>query len=408
MRLDRFELPPLGDGDILARVVTNSVCMSDLKAYLQGERHKRVPADIAVNPIMLGHEFCGEIVEVGSRWAARFSPGDRFSIQPALNYEDRMDSIGYSLHSLGGFATHVLIPESVIERGCLLPYRQGAFFLGSLAEPVSCVVGTFRAMYHTKKGSYEHRMGLLGGGNMAILAGAGPMGLIALDLALHQDRRPSLIVVTDIDHARLERAQRLFPVEAAAKRKIRLVYLSSDAPGQVAALRSLSGGRGFDDVLVMAPVKEVVEQADAILAYDGCLNFFAGPEDGGFSASVNMYNIHYGSTHLVGTSGGNTDDLSEALRLIERQVINPAVMVTHIGGLGSALPAIRDQVAIGGGKKLIYTHLRIPLVALKELHEAGKTDPLFGELDRMVSEHGGLWSTEAEQYLLTHAPHIDG
>jgi len=57
----------------------------------------------------------------------------------------------------------------------------------------------------------------------------------------------------------------------------------------------------------------VVEQGDRLLARDGCLNFFAGPTDTEFSAMFNFYNVHYASTHIVGTSGGNTSDLIEAL-----------------------------------------------------------------------------------------------
>ena len=72
---------------------------------------------------------------------------------------------------------------------------------------MSCIIGTFHAMYHTKTGSYEHQMGIVEGGKMAKLASVGPMGLGAIDYALHCDRRPSLLVITDIDDARLARAQ---------------------------------------------------------------------------------------------------------------------------------------------------------------------------------------------------------
>lgn len=63
-----------------------------------------------------------------------------------------------------------------METGCLLPYNGDAFFYGSLAEPVSCIVGGFHASYHTTPGSYVHQMGIKKGGDMAILAGVGPMG----------------------------------------------------------------------------------------------------------------------------------------------------------------------------------------------------------------------------------------
>lgn len=408
IRLDQIDLPPLQPSEILARVVTNSLCMSDYKAAVQGTVHKRVPKDIAQRPIIIGHEFCGEIVEVGSLWSDLYSRGDRFAIQPALNLPDSMETIGYSFSCLGGNATYVIIPELVIRLGCVLPYDGPGFFLGSLAEPVSCVAGAFHAMFHTTKGSYRHRMGIAEGGSLAILAGAGPMGLIAIDWALHAEHTSSMIVVTDIDGSRLRQARACFPPEQAAREGISLVFIDpNDIADPVGHLREISGGRGFDDVFVMKDVRQLVEQADAILAFDGCLNFFAGPERSDFRACVNFHAVHYGATHVVGTSGGNTDDMREALRLMEEGVINPSVMVTHIGGLQAVPDAVASLPDIPGGKKLIYTHLDFPLIALEDLELHGGGNPLFAQLSQIVFSHGGLWCVEAERYLLEHAPRID-
>ncbi len=85
---------------------------------------------------------------------------------------------------------------------------------------------------------------------------------------------------------------------------------------------------GYDDVLVFAPVAPVIELGDSVLAVDGCLNFFAGPENADFSARVNFYNLHYASTHFVGTSGGNVDDMLESIAMMNRGLLNPAILVT--------------------------------------------------------------------------------
>ena len=97
--------------------------MSSHKAAVQGEDHKRVPDDVAENPTIIGHEFCGEIVKVGSKWASEFKPGDRFSIQPAMNYKGSLYAPGYSYKYVGGDATYVIIPNEVMETGCLLSYK---------------------------------------------------------------------------------------------------------------------------------------------------------------------------------------------------------------------------------------------------------------------------------------------
>ncbi|MFY9435579.1 MAG: alcohol dehydrogenase catalytic domain-containing protein, partial [Limnochordia bacterium] len=123
LRLEEFELPPIKDDEILAHIVSDSVCMSSYKAAIQGPEHKRVPKDIAENPVIVGHEFCGEILEVGAKWRHQFKPGQRFAIQPALNYKGSLAAPGYSYRYIGGAATYIIIPNEVMEMNCLLPYN---------------------------------------------------------------------------------------------------------------------------------------------------------------------------------------------------------------------------------------------------------------------------------------------
>lgn len=407
LRLEEFELPDMKEDEILARVVSDSICMSSHKAALQGADHKRVPDDIDVNPTILGHEFAGVILEVGKRWQHKFRAGQKFSIQPAMAHMGTLDAPGYSYRYIGGDATHIIIPNIVMEADCLLPYGGEAFFPASLSEPMSCIVGAFHASYHIPPGTYNHEMGIRAGGRMAILAGTGPMGLGAIDYALHQERKPHLLVVTDIDEKRLQRAACLFTPENADKEGIRLIYVNTakvDDP--VKYMRSLTGDSGFDDVFVFAPVKQVVEQADAILGFDGCLNFFAGPANPGFKAELNFYNVHYAFTHLTGTSGGNTDDMTESLKMMSEGKIDPAVMITHVGGLDAVIDTTLNLPDIPGGKKLIYTNISMPLVSLTELEEPGKYNPLYEGLHKIVEKTGYIWSLEAERYLLANAPSI--
>ena len=164
----------------------------------------------------------------------------------------------------------------------------------------------------------------------------------------------------------------------------------------------LTDGKGYDDVMVMAPVKPLVEQADAILAYDGCLNFFAGPNKTDFSASMNFYNVHYAAHHIVGTSGGSTEDMIEALSLMEKGRINPAAMITHVGGINCVPETVINLPQIPGGKKLIYTHLEMPLTAISDFAEKGKDNPIFAELDKICKANNNLWCAEAEKYLLSN------
>ena len=406
LRLDEITLPEVGPDDVQVRVICDSACMSTYKAALEGEDHKRIPNDVAENPTIVGHEFCGDIVAVGANWAHKYKVGDKFSIQPAHFHNGSQMAPGYSYNYCGGNTQYANIPIETLLENCLLPYDSDTYYYGSLAEPLSCVIGTFHAMYHTKAGSYVHEMGIKEGGKMALLASVGPMGLAAIDYAIHCDRRPSLLVVTDIDEARLERAASIYTVEEAAKYGIELHYVNTRMENATEYLRSLTGGTGYDDVVCFAPVKPVIEQADDILGFDGCLNFFAGPTDSKFKAPFNWYNVHYLYTHVVGTSGGNTHDMQEAIAMMNKGLLNPSALVTHIGGLNAVVDTVLNLPSIPGGKKLIYNHLDLPLTAISEFEEKGKTDPLFAELDRLCKANNNLWNPEAEKYLLANAKKI--
>jgi threonine dehydrogenase-like Zn-dependent dehydrogenase len=403
LRLEEFELPQIKEDEILVKVVCDSVCMSTYKALKQGADHKRVPDNVNEHPIIVGHEMAGEIVEVGAKYEGQFRPGQKFSLQPALNYKGSPYSPGYSYEYFGGNATYNVIPQEVMELGCLLTYDGDSYFGASLGEPMSCIIGGFHAAYHTVPNKYEHIMGTKAGGNLIVLGGAGPMGLGAVDYALAIDQKPNRIVVTDISHERLARAAKFISPDKAAKAGIELHYVNTAAhEDPIAYLMGLTDGHGFDDVFVYAPVKDLVIQGDQLLAKDGCMNFFAGPTDHAFNAPINLYNVHYSNTHIMGSTGGNTDDLKEALEMSAKGLIDPSVMLTHIGGMDSAIEAIKNLPQIPGGKKLIYNHINMPLTAIDDFKDLGETSELFKRLHELVEKHNGLWNVEAEAYLLKY------
>ncbi len=408
IRIDEFELPEIKDDEILVRVVSDSICMSTYKMAILGVEHKRVHEDVAEHPAICGHEFAGDIVKVGAKHAGTFHEGSKFTIQPALNYKGTMWSPGYSYEFCGGDSTYCILPAEVMECGCMLEYTGEAYYQASLAEPMSCSIGAFHAAYHTHMGVYEHDMGIREGGSLAIVAGAGPMGLGAITYALHCDRKPAILTVADINQERLDRAAQLFdPATIKAEEGVEVHFINTGETDDPAGLlRAITDDKGYDDVLCYAPVAPVVTLCSAILGRDGCLNFFAGPTDKNFSAPMNFYDVHYNSTHVMGTTGGNTDDMIESLELTADGRLDPAVMVTHIGGLDAAPNTTLTLPKIPGGKKLIYTHITLPLIALDELRGHGKKtgDERFVTLADIVDAHNGLWNPEAERFLLSNWP----
>jgi len=410
LRLERFDLPEIGDDEILADIATNSICMSDYKATIQGASHKRVPDDVAENPIILGHEFCGKILAVGKKWQHKFRPGQKYGVQPQLNipgHEHRAP--GYSFRWIGGNATRIVIPREVMELDCLLTYEGDAYYKSSIAEPVSCIMGAYRCSYHFNPGEYIHQMGIKNGGSMVILAGGGPMGLSAIDLALHgPEHRPGRLVITDIDQARLDRAAEIFPVAHARECGMELHYINTGkADDPVAMIKSANGNQGFNDVMVFAPVPALIDQGSALLGYLGCLNFFAGPAKPDFKAAINFYDVHYMGHHVVGSSGGNTRDLQDSMNYAAQGLINPSVMITHVGGIDSVADTTMKLPNIPGGKKLVYTHVSMPMTAIEEFAALGDKDPYFAALAEICGRNNNLWCAEAEKHVLANAPRLE-
>lgn len=403
LRLEEFELPKIKEDEILVKVISDSICMSTYKLVEQGKKHKRAPQNIDTNPIIIGHEFAGIIVEVGERWKDQFHPGQRFAQQPALNYKGSLASPGYSYEYFGGACTYCIIPHEVMELGCLMNYDGDSFFEASLGEPMSCIIGGYHANYHTNKKNYEHAMGTKEGGNILIMGGCGPMGLGAVSYGIQFENRPKRIVVTDISDERIARAKEMITPEQAADKGVELIYVNTASMEDAyEGLMELTEGHGYDDVFVYIPNKEVAELGDRLLAFDGCMNFFAGPTDNQFKAEINLYNAHYTSSHILGTTGGNNDDLIEANALAAAGKIEPAVMVTHVGGIDSIIDATLHLPNIPGGKKLTYTQFDMPLTAIDDFEELGKTDPLFAKLDEACKENRGMWSAKAEKILFEH------
>lgn len=401
IRLEEFEIPEIKEDEVLLKVMSDSICMSTWKEVKLGSGHIRVPNDIGEKPVIIGHEFSGTIEKVGSKWADEYKEGERFVVLPGI--PDQMGAPGYSYEYFGGAVTYCIVPNDIIEKKCLLHYDGDSFFEVSVSEPMYCIIGGYNANYHTKSETHEHFIGAKEGGNIAILGGCGPMGLGAISYALAMKNKPKRIVVTEIDDVRIQRAREVISEQEAKEKGVELYYVNTaKMDDQIQGLMELTDGEGYHDVFVYAPVRQITEVANKIMAFDGCMNLFAGPSDSEFGAEMNLYDCHYRNTKILGSSGGIKADLEEALDLIAKKEIKPAVMITHIGGLDAYAETTLNLPDFPGAKKLIYTQFHMPLTAIEDFRKMEEENPLFGKLADACDRNQGLWNKEAEEILLNH------
>ena len=404
IRLEEFELPEITDDEVLIRVVSDSVCASTYKAIKQGPAHKRVPNDVEENPIIIGHEMCGEIISVGENVKKDWHKGQKIVIQPALKLPNGHDP-GYSYPYIGGNTQYAVVPKVVLERGCLLPYEGDSYFAGSLAEALGCCIRGYKGFYHTNYTNYLRTDGAKVGGRIAILGGAGPMGIGCVELAVGY-AGVSQVVVTDLNQERLDYAKKMCDPEKAKEKGVDLQFVNTgNLEKPVEYLKQISDG-GFDDVFVMVPVPALFTMSEKISREDGCINFFAGPPIHDMPGSLNLYRVHYDGIHVVGTAGSIPEDMTDVLDLIKDSKINAGALVSHILGMKAVPETLFAMEKPSGAKKVCYNELDIPLIAIDDLEELGKNDPMYAELAVIVKNNGGLWCAEAENYLLAHAPRL--
>ena len=116
----------------------------------------------------------------------------------------------------------------------------------------------------------------------------------------------------------------------------------------------------------------------------------------------NFYKVHYSFTHICGNTGGNTNDMIESIDMMNSGKLSPTAMITHVGGLDAVIPTTLNLPKIPGGKKLIYTGIKMELTAIADVQARAAESPLFAKLAEITAAHKGLWCAEAEKALLAH------
>lgn len=236
------------------------------------------------------------------------------------------------------------------------------------------------------------------GGRCWILGAAGPMGQMHLLRALSMPERPAKIVATNLHRARMEPVRKHF-ARLAAEMGVELVFLSRDEfPDDetfLERMRAEANGEGYDDVVIMAPSTEAVQQASMLTATGAVINVFAGLARG-TRVELDLNPVAQHEVRYTGTSGSSIEDLRRMRDLVESRQLPTNHSVAAIAGLEGVAEGLR-AVAEGrfAGKVVIYPNLSkpLPLTPLSELHKV-----LPSVAAKLNAD--GMWTKEAEEELL--------
>lgn len=237
---------------------------------------------------------------------------------------------------------------------------------------------------------------LKSGGTAWYIGAGGPMGQMHVQRAVDMPNGPARILCTDVDDARLESLMsRVLPSAEKKGLEIRAVNPSRLGTKKFYRLvEDFAQGRGFDDVIVLAPVASLVEEAIPFMAEEGLLNIFAGFPVGTI-ANIDLTGVYEKNMRLVGSSGSKIKDMLDTLEATESGELATDKSVAAIGGIEASWEGmLATKEGRFTGKIIIYPHIRgMALTPIQDLKHslpnvyAKFTDSVF-------------WNRDAEEELL--------
>jgi threonine dehydrogenase-like Zn-dependent dehydrogenase len=337
-------VPAIGRDELLVRVEATSICGTDVKIVRRGHRKLR-PGQT----IILGHEFVGTVEEAGAE-VPNFAVGTRVGVAPNIGC-GHCEMCGRGLMNMcpdysafgidrdGSHTEFIRIPAMAIAQNNVIPLSPEMSPLdAALAEPLSCVVNSIR-------------VSRVEAGDVVLIYGAGPMGLLNLMLAVVSGA--GRVLVVDLNEARLGKARSLGASD-----------VFNPSQGSVKDwVADQTHGRGANVVIAAVPARQVQQEAVELLAPFGRLCLFAGLPNGEPAVEFNTNAIHYRSLIVTGMTGGAPHDYRAALKLIEAKRVDVRQVVSHILPLGKVGRAY--ELALSG------QGMKILLAAEKWINAAG-------------------------------------
>ena len=320
LRVEAVPVPVIGPGEVLVRVVSSSICGTDLRILHGG--HRKYPDGTVRIP---GHEIVADVVQVGDQ-VAGVHEGDRLFVAPNMgcghckqcisgrnNLCANYQAFGITID--GSFAEYLRIPAAAVLQGNLMPLESGVGpSAAALIEPFACVLRGQNAVDIVV-------------GDIVVVVGAGPIGLMHLMLA--RLRGAARVIVSEMIPERLNQALR-FGADLAV------------TPDRLAeSVADVSHGEGADVILVAAPAARAQESAIDIAAIGGRINFFGGLPKERPTIELNSNTVHYKELILTGTTACSTNDCRQAAAIINSGRIDLLPLVSARFPLADAVEAFR-------------------------------------------------------------------
>jgi L-iditol 2-dehydrogenase len=331
IRVEEIRVPSTDSDEMLVRVKACAICGTDIRIY-HGTKTRGIHY-----PCVIGHEISG-VVEACGDSVQGFGQGDRISICPVIpcgvcyacqrgmdNICLNRTAIGYEYD--GGFQEYVKIPGVAIRQGNIFKAPPNLSFEAlALIEPLACCYN----------GNRRSQIKL---GDTVVIMGAGPIGLMHLQLA-RQAGATKIIVSEPLDE------RRTLAGEMGAD-----ICVNPQKHDLTAVVMKETRGLGADVSLLAIGVPALINEAFSITRKQGSVNLFAGFAGRGESP-IEANLVHYNELNVTGTASAAPWHFGEAMKLAASGQIELEKLITHrfpLEEIGGALETVLE----GRGMKVI-------------------------------------------------------
>jgi len=304
LRIQEAEIPRVGDGEVLVKVKAATTCGTDLKIYQRGYVEKIIKL-----PTIFGHEWAGEVVDVGTKleWPQKGMRVRAGNSAPCLHctmcQKGKYNLCENMIWLWGAYAEYIKVPARMVLVNMQEIPAHVSYEEASLAEPLACVL----------HGVEEAGVKL--GDNVAII-GAGPIGLLHLLTVKKMGVEKAIMI--DLVDERLDFAKKVGADET----------INSGRENAMEKVREYTSGYGADVAIEAIGVPATWEQALKLARKGGTVLEFGGCPPG-TEIRLDAEQLHYGEMKVLGAFHTTPLHFRKALSLIASRTIDVRPLITR-------------------------------------------------------------------------------
>jgi L-iditol 2-dehydrogenase len=328
LRVEDVAVPRVEAGEVLVRVKGATTCGTDVKIFQRGYVEKIIKL-----PTIFGHEWAGEVVEVGQglewpRKGMRVRAGNSAPcLHCAMCQRGKYNLCENMIWLWGAYAEYVKVPARMVLVNMQEISQEVSYLEAAITEPLACVL----------HGVEEAGIRL---GDKVAIIGAGPIGLLHLLTVKKMGAEKTIMI--DLVDERLKVAAKLGADQT----------INGGKEDVVEKVRNLSGGYGADVVIEAIGLPGTWEQALKLVRKGGVVLEFGGCPPG-TEIKVNAEQVHYGEMKILGTFHTTPLHFRRALDFIASRTIDVRPLITremqleNIHKAFEVLSTSRDEIKIG-------------------------------------------------------------